>query len=184
MDTQSTINEEHNKTTITPNTANTKTNLPRGLSLKKTVLNYTDKLENLFALRLYKIINKHCKINVDFKDDQFCCVDYRIQSRATGNVMYLELKSRDKKYANVPTFFMGHRKMINIRNNNYNKCLLVWNFDTQLFYRVYDVKLIKYKQKIIQNSPVIEVNKDECSSGIENLVKEIYKILNIDIIDE
>ena len=136
----------------------------------------------MFAIRLYKLINKYCKINVDFNGDKFCPVDYKITSKQDkNNVMYLELKSRDKKYVNVPTFLMGHTKMININTRQYNNCMLVWDFDIKLFFFKYDVKLTKYKCKIIQNSKCIEINKSICSIGMDNLVNEIYKNLNIDI---
>ena len=90
--------------------------------------------------------------------------------------MYLELKSRDKKYVNVPTFLMGHTKMININTRQYNNCMLVWDFDIKLFFFKYDVKLTKYKQKIIQNSKCIEINKSICSIGMDNLVNEIIEV--------
>lgn len=173
--------EDEDNTTKTTNTTNT-TNNNNGLSLKKVVVNYTDKQENMFAIRLYKLINKYCKINVDFNDDKFCCVDYKITSKQdTNKVMYIELKSRDKKYSNVPTFLIGYDKMVKINKHNYNNCILIWDFDIQLYFFTYDVKLISYKQKIIQNSSCIEINKCICSHGMDKLVNEIYKNLNIDI---
>lgn len=152
-----------------------------GLSLKRRVVTYTDTQENQFALRLYELIHKYCKLNCDFDDDEFCCVDYKITSRQNpAEVMYLELKSRHPKFVTVNSFLIGHNKMINIHQNNYNKCILIWDFNVDLFFRQYNKKLINYKQKFLQSSSCIDINKSECSRGINNLAKEIYKMLKID----
>lgn len=172
------VNEEENKTTETTNA----TNATNDLSLKKVVVNYTDKQENMFAVRLFKYINKYCKINVDFNNDKFCCVDYQITSKQDPNeVMYLELKTRDIKFINVPTLIIGYDKMIKINKNKYNKCLLVWDFGIELYHFKYNTNLMKYTPKVIQQSKCIEINKCICSAGMETLVDSIYDMLDINL---
>ena len=148
--------------------------------LLKTQLNYSDKLENLFAIRLFKEIKKYCKIECDFNNDQFCAVDYKITERNNpNNYIYLELKSRDKKYLKNKQMIIGHPKMVRIDKCGFNECILVWNFEGPIYFYRYHTGLILSNQKIIRNGAVIEIDKLDCDRGMKKLVFEIYEMLNI-----
>ena len=151
------------------------------ITLKNVVIEYSDKTENDFAIKIFNKIKKYCSVECDFNNDKYCCVDYRISERSNPtNCIYLELKTRDKKYLKNKKMIINHKKMVNIDKCGYNKCILVWDFGGTIYYCKYDSGLINYPQKIIQDQNVIEIYKTDCNRGFSNLVVDILEMLNID----
>ena len=145
------------------------------LELKTLNVSYTDNLENVFAVNLYNVLKDYVNIRVII--DYLSNVDYEITDKNNiDNKMYLELKSRSTKSYN--TFFIGSTKILKI-NKEYNPAILVWNFKDGLFFCKCVKEFNYYNKKIIQNKPVIEIEKSICSNSIENLKKEILDILQI-----
>ena len=113
------------------------------LILKDAILEYSDKVENDFAIKLFGKIKKYCSVECDFSNDKYCCVDYRISQRNNPtNSIYLELKTRGKAYLKNKKMIINHSKMVNIDRCKYNKCILVWDFDGIIYYYNYNKNLI------------------------------------------
>jgi len=148
------------------------------LSLKTINVSYTDNLENQFAVELFKYLKKKCKIDVS--KDYYSTIDITITDRNDiTNKVYLELKSRKDTYKNFPTFLIGYKKMINIRDKNLNPSILVWKFSNCLYFCDYQNQFCNLKTKIIQNSSVVEIKKSMCNEGINTLINHILNLLKM-----
>jgi hypothetical protein len=148
------------------------------LSLKTINVSFTDNLENQFAVELFKYLKKKCKVSV--AKDYYSTIDITITDRKdTSNRVFLELKSRKDTYKNFPTFLIGYKKMLNIRDKKLNPSILIWKFSNCLYFCDYKEHFCHFKTKVIQNSSVVEINKCICSEGIEPLVKHILLLLNL-----
>lgn len=149
-----------------------------GLELKTINVSFTDNLENLFAIELYKLLKNY--VNIKVITEYYSSVDYLITDKNDkNNKMYLELKSRNQISKNsFNTFFIGFNKILKI-NECYKPTILVWNFTDGLYFCKCKTKFNNYKTSIIQNSKVIEIDKNDCLSGMDNLTNKILNILKI-----
>ena len=146
------------------------------LSLKTINVSYTDKTENNFAVELFKYLRKKCKIKVE--TEYFSSVDITITDKQNeNNKVYVELKCRNDAYKNFPSFFIGYKKLLNIRDKKLTPTILVWKFKNCLYYCEYKEQFCYLKTKIIQNSSVVDIDKNICSCGIEELVIDIQLLL-------
>jgi hypothetical protein len=148
-----------------------------GLELKTINVSYTDNLENIFAIELYKLLKNY--VNIKVITEYYSSVDYLITDKNDiNNKMYLELKSRQISKNSFDTFFIGFNKILKI-NECYKPTILVWNFTDGLYFCKCKTKFNNYKTSIIQNSKVIEIDKNDCLSGMDKLTDKILNILKI-----
>jgi len=148
-----------------------------GLELKTINVSYTDNLENIFAIELYKLLKNY--VNIKVITEYYSSVDYLITDKNDiNNKMYLELKSRQISKNSFNTFFIGFNKILKI-NECYKPTILVWNFTDGLYFCKCKTKFNNYKTSIIQNSKVIEIDKNDCLSGMDKLTDKILNILKI-----
>lgn len=146
-----------------------------GLELKKTIVSYTDTMENNFAIDLWKLLKDHVKIKVI--NDCFSNVDYELMSKINGKVMYLELKCRDIKFSNVNSFIIGKNKVDSINSKCLTPCILVWKFGNLIYFIQYTTELLDYQTYIVQNGKVIYINKTDCDTGMDKLIELIQKLI-------
>tara|TARA_R110002126_G_scaffold233678_1_gene377860 strand:- start:45 stop:521 length:477 start_codon:yes stop_codon:yes gene_type:complete len=147
-----------------------------GLTLKRGVITYAEKMENEFAIKLYDSIKKECTVEPMSKKYDY--VDFKIIDRNNpNNFLYIELKSRNVKYQNYKSFIISHKKMINIKKSKLLPTILVWGFDNKFFFTEYTDKFIDYKTRTIQNSLVIDIPSLNCSTGLDNLRSTILNML-------
>jgi hypothetical protein len=147
------------------------------VSLKTINVSYTDSLENIFAMLLYSVLKDH--VNIRVLTDKYSNVDYEISARTNENRMFLELKSRTT--CSYDTFIIGANKIRQI-NKKYNPCIIVWNFSDGIYFCDCKKDFDNYTRKTIQNSDVIEINKRDCSVGVESLKNRILDILHITVV--
>ena len=148
-----------------------------GLELKTINVSYTDNLENIFAIELYKLLKNY--VNIKVITEYYSSLDYLItDNNDINNKMYLELKSRQISKNSFNTFFIGFNKILKI-NECYKPTILVWNFTDGLYFCKCKTKFNNYKTSIIQNSKVIEIDKNDCLSGMDKLTDKILNILKI-----
>ena len=145
------------------------------LTLKTKIVSYSDTTENNFAIDLWKITKNKFKIKVI--DSKYSNVDYELTSKTSGKKLYLELKCRDFKYSNCDSFIIGKTKIDGIASKQLLPCILVWKFNTLIYYKKYTTDLLNYKTSLIQNSSVIHINKNECNDGMETLVELIEELV-------
>ena len=147
------------------------------LKLKTINVSYTDNLENVFAINLYSLLKAY--VNIKVIPEFLSNVDYEITDKNNvNNKLFIELKSRST--TSFKTFFIGSTKVFYI-NKHYNPTILIWNFKDGLYFCKCEKNFENFITKSIQGKPVIEINKDLCSKGIENLKQEILNILQINI---
>ena len=92
--------------------------------------------------------------------------------------MYVELKSRSKKYENYPSVMINYSKIQNF-NNNFPNTLMIFQYEDNYKYILFNEKMLKYdciNQR--NNQEVIFIpDTDLLKSNIEDLGKYIRKKL-------
>jgi len=141
----------------------------------KTCVSYTDTEENKFAIELWKLIKDKVKIKVC--NDFYSTVDYELTSKDTDKIAYLELKCRNIKYSNCSNFIIGETKLKNILKKSLTPCILIWKFESLIFFIEYKPEFLNYPITKIKNASVINIPKNDCGIGMADLTELIRNIL-------
>ena len=108
--------------------------------------------------------------------DKYASLDYVIKHDETKTpFLFMELKSRNIDLSKYDTLLMGRIKLENVVNVKQH-IILIWICKTTetMYYLFYHKNLLELKTHMLNGKRVVYINKQLCSTGYDNLIKDIY----------
>ena len=112
--------------------------------------------------------------------DKFCNVDFSVINKRNLLSVLIEHKRKnidgsDDKYS---TFYIGTTKLAMISVFYSTPLVLVFECNDEVYWVLNDAEFLKRPSKFIRGGKVIEINKNECGVGFDNLIKTLKDTLN------
>ena len=137
--------------------------------------------EQIFKVAVLDILNKNNELKnfiMVKSTNPYCSVDFSIINTFNLLTCYVEHKQKKINSQTVDTFFIGYTKLVFIDTYyGQNTLFLVFECMDDLYFCEYDEKFLTRPTKNICGSKVIEINKNECGVGLNNLTKKIIQPL-------
>ena len=137
--------------------------------------------EQIFKVKILDILNNtnDLKNFIMIKSSNpYCSVDFSIINTYNLLTCYVEHKQKKINSQTVDTFYIGYTKLVMVDTYyGLNTLFLVFECIDDLYFCEYDDKFLKREKKIICGGKVIEINKNECGVGLNNLTKKIIQTL-------
>ena len=132
--------------------------------------------EAIFKNNLYKTIGRKYKI---IKSTWiYSPIDFIIINKENLKTLYVELKSRSKRYLNFTSVMINYSKIKNFEEN-FSNTIMIFQYEDTYKYTLYKKDMIHYPtNKQSNNQDVIYIQDSELlRSNIEDLGKYIIKQL-------
>ena len=137
--------------------------------------------EQIFKVKILDILNNtnDLKNFIMIKSSNpYCSVDFSIINTYNLTSCFVEHKKKNINSKDYNTFYIGFTKLVMVDTYYGQQPLfLVFECDDELYFCEYDDKFLKREKKIICGGKVIEINKNECGVGLNNLTKKIIQTL-------